>query len=222
MLLVRSIRITHPTPQQVAGGASHSSSISARRAAARPAHEVRHGLLPMKLAMACATSRWPSRRCCAPLPLELVVFYVVETVEVLLRAPAHDARHVLCRGGRQGPAACPRPWCSPCSPPWRPSCRCCESLPMGPAMFFYDVEDIEAVEALLRAPAHGAHRALHRGGRRGAAACPCLRGSPCSTSRTSRRAFLLFPSRIWTWMRATEVATFPGLRRRRRLRSSPR
>ncbi len=219
MLLVGSIRITHPTPQQVAGGASHSSSISARRAAARPAHEVRHGLLPMKLAMACATSRWPSRRCCAPLPLELVVFYVVETVEVLLRAPAHDARHVLCRGGRQGAAACPRPWCSPCSPPWRPSCRCCESLPMGPAMFFYDVEDIEAVEALLRAPAHGARRALRRGGRRGAAACPCLRGSPCSmfyVPDVSKSVSAV------SFEELDLVASHGGLRRRRRLRSSPR
>ncbi len=83
MLLVGSIRITHPTPQQVAGETPpHSSSISARRAAARPAHEVRHGLLPMKLAMAGSASRWPSGRCGAPVPLELIAFYVMEPVEV--------------------------------------------------------------------------------------------------------------------------------------------
>ncbi len=88
MLLVGSIRITHPTPQQVAGETPpRSSSISARRAAARPAREVRHDLLPRRLAMAGSALRWPSRRCGAPVPLELIAFYVVEAVEVRCAPP---------------------------------------------------------------------------------------------------------------------------------------
>ena len=75
MLLVGSTRITHPTSSLVL----HLRSA----AAARPAPEVRHGLLPLKLAMADSASSWPSGRCGAPAPLELIAFDVVEAVEAL-------------------------------------------------------------------------------------------------------------------------------------------